>query len=90
MKLCRKEIKTALSEVSVRAQISPEKARKAAQTFSKKIYGHNYYILYKEKYPEQAPKMPKTAEDYTVYAEIFPDKKNDFKTQVWPGFRASV
>ena len=70
--MCIEEIKTALAEVSVRAQISPEKARKAAQTFSKNIYGHNYYLSL---YPEQAPKMPKIAKNYGDYADIFPDKK---------------
>ena len=57
VKLCTEETKTALAEVSVRAQISPDKARKAAQAFSKKTFGHNFYLSYKEKYPEQAPKM---------------------------------
>ena len=57
VKLCTEEVKIVLVEVSVRAQISPEKVRKAAKAFSKKFYGHNYYILYKEKYPEQTPKM---------------------------------
>ena len=70
VKLLTEEIKTALAEVSVRAKISPEKARKATQTFSKKFYGHNYYLLYKQ-YPEQAPKMPKTAKDYADYADTY-------------------
>ena len=76
VKLCTDEIKTALAEVSVRAQISPEKVRRAAQHFQK-IYGHNYYLSYKEKYPEQAPKMRKTAVDFADYADIFmlTDKK---------------
>ena len=56
VKLCT-EVKIVLAEVSVRAQVSPEKVRKAAKAFSKNFYGHNYYILYKEKYPEQTPKM---------------------------------
>ena len=90
VKLCTEEIKAALAEVSVRAQISSEQATNAAQEFSKKIYGHNYYLAYKQKCPEQAPKMPKTPEDYADYADIFPDKKNDWKTQAWPGFRARV
>ena len=34
VKLCTEEKKTALAAVSVRAQISPEKARKAARVFS--------------------------------------------------------
>ena len=75
MKLCTEEIKTPLVEVSVRAQILPEKARKAAQTFSINFYGHNYYLSCKEKNAEQAPKMLKTAEDFADYADIFPDKK---------------
>ena len=49
VKLCTEEIKTALAEVSVRAQVSPEKAHKAAQAFSKNFYGHNYYLSYKAK-----------------------------------------
>ena len=77
VKLCTEKVKTALAEVSVRAQISPEKACKAAQAFSKNFFGHNYYLSYKEKYSEQAPKMPKTAEDYPGYADISSDKKND-------------
>ena len=52
VKFCTEDIKTALAEVSVRSQISPEKARKAAQAFLKKNYDHNYHLLYKEKYPE--------------------------------------
>ena len=72
VKLCTEEIKTALAEVSVRAQISLEKARKAAQAFSKIFI---VTISYKEKYPQQAPKMPKTAEDCSDYVDIFPDKK---------------
>ena len=32
----------------------------------------NYCLSYKEKYPEQ---VPKTAEDYSDYVDIFPDKK---------------
>ena len=43
------EIKTALAKVSVRLQISPQKSHKAAHAFSKKFYGHNFYLLYKEK-----------------------------------------
>ena len=35
VKLCTEEIKTALVKVSVRAHISPEKARKAARDFQK-------------------------------------------------------
>ena len=31
--------------------------------------------LNKEKYPEQAPKMPKNTDDYFDYADILPDKK---------------
>ena len=68
VKLCTEEVKIALVEVSVRAQTSLEKARKAAQAFSKYFYGHNNYHSYKEKYPEEAPKIPKTAEDYANYA----------------------
>ena len=75
VKLCIKEIKTLFAEVSDRAQMSPEKARKTAQAFLKNFYDHNYYLSYNEKYPEQAPKMRKTAEDYADYADIFPDKK---------------
>ena len=69
------EIKTALVDVSVRAQILLEKACNAAQAFLKKIYGHSYYILYNEKHPEQASKMPITADHYADYADIFSDKK---------------
>ena len=43
------EIKTALAKVSVRLQISPQKSHKAAHAFSKKFYGHNFYLFYKEK-----------------------------------------
>ena len=49
--LCAEEIKTALAEVSIKAQISPEKARKPAQAFSKNFYGHSYYLSYEEKIP---------------------------------------
>ena len=52
--LCIEEIKRVLVEVSVRAQISPEKACKESQVFSKKIFGHNYYLWCKEKYLDQA------------------------------------
>ena len=44
--------------------------RKSSQSstgFSKKFYGHNYYLSYKENYPEQD-------EDYADYADIFPAK----------------
>lgn len=37
MKLCTRKIKAALVEVSARAQISSEKARKEVQTFSKNV-----------------------------------------------------
>ena len=74
-KLCTEEIKTALTKVLVRAQILLKKARIAAQAFSKKFYCFNSYILYKEKYPEQAPELLKTVEDYADYADIFPKKK---------------
>ena len=42
----------------IRAQISLEKACKAAQAFLKKIYGHSYYILNNK----NAPKMPVIAD----------------------------
>ena len=35
--------------------------------------------MYKEKYHEEAPKMPKTAEDYHDYGDIFPDEKTNAK-----------
>ena len=63
VKKCTEKIKTA------------EKACKISQAFSKKNYVHNYNLLHKEKYPEQVPKIPKTAEDYANYADLFPDKK---------------
>ena len=44
VKVCTEEIKSALDEVSVVAQISPEKARKAAQAFAKNFYHHDYYL----------------------------------------------
>ena len=62
-------------DVSVRVQILLEKACNAAQAFSKKIYGHSYYILYNEKHPEQSSKMSVTADHYADYADIFSDKK---------------
>ena len=36
--------KSALAEVSVAAQIFPEKARKAVRAFAKNFYGHTYYL----------------------------------------------
>ena len=44
-KLCTEELKRVLAETSVRAQISPEKAPKAALAFSKKFYCQNYYLF---------------------------------------------
>ena len=41
VKVCTEEIKSALSEVSVVAQISPEKARIAAQAFARNFYQPN-------------------------------------------------
>ena len=51
VKLCTEQMKTALAEISVRVQTSPGKAHKAAQAFLwQHFYGHNYYLLCKEKY----------------------------------------
>ena len=49
MKGYTEELKSALANVSVAAEISPEKARLAAQAFSKAFYGHNYYLNPSEK-----------------------------------------
>ena len=78
VEICTEEIKTALAEVSVAAQMSPEKARKAAQAFSKDFYGHQYYLSHSEKFPNQNPtpnKRPRTAEEYADYADIFLEDK---------------
>ena len=71
MKLCTRKIKAALVDVSVRAQISPEKARKEVQTFSKNVMVT--ITIFRIKNLEEAPKMPKTAEDYADHADIFSD-----------------
>ena len=75
VKVCTDEIKSALAEVSVVAQISPEKARKAAQAFARNFYQHNYYLCPQEKNPSHISKKPRTAEDYAAYHDIFPDAK---------------
>ena len=56
VKACTEEIKSALANVSVSAEISPEKARLAAQAFSKSFYGHNYYLNPSEKIQTMKPK----------------------------------
>ena len=61
--------------MSVAAKISPEQARLAAQAYSKNWYNHTYYLSYREKYPEQEIKKPRTAEDYALYSDIYPDTK---------------
>ena len=61
--------------MSVAAQISPEKARRAAQAFAKNFYGHNYYLSPLEKNPNDISKKPKSADDYAAYANVFPDIK---------------
>ena len=38
--------------------------------------------LNKEKCPEKAPKMPKTTDDYSDYADILPDKKTIVKDKL--------
>ena len=38
--------------------------------------------LNKEKYPEQAPKMPKNTDDYSDYTDILPDKKRIAKRKL--------
>ena len=57
--------------------------------FQKKNYGYNYHVSYKEKYPQQAPKMPKTVEDYADYAGIFSDNEQLQNTSM-TRFRAEV
>ena len=66
---------SALAEMTVAAQTSPEKARKGAQAFAKNFYHHQYYLSPKEKDPSYAPKRPRSAADYAVYADVFPDEK---------------
>ena len=73
VKVCTEEIKSALSEVSVVAQISPEKARKAAQAFARDSYQHHYYLSPQEKNPSHISKEPRPAEDKAAYHDIFPD-----------------
>ena len=58
------------------AEISPEKARLAAQTFSKSFYGHTYYLNPSEKHPKYVTKKPRNADDYALYSDVFPDKKS--------------
>ena len=72
---CTEEIKSALANVSVAAEISPEKARLAAQAFSKYFYGHSYYLNPSEKDPEYKSKKPRKADEYASYNDVFPDKK---------------
>ena len=79
MKACTEEIKSALANVSVSAEISPEKARLAAQAFSKSFYGHNYYLNPSEKNPNHETKKPRKADDYAFYNDVFPDKKTIVK-----------
>ena len=49
VKICTEEIKSALANMSVTAEISPEKTGLAAQAFSKTFYGHSYYLNPSEK-----------------------------------------
>ena len=76
VKICTEEIKSALANVSVAAEISPEKARLAAQAFVKTFYGDNYYLYPSEKHTNYETKKPRTADDYAFYSDIFPDKKS--------------
>ena len=76
MRDCTEEIKSALANVSVAAEISTEKARLAAQAFSKFFYEHNYYLNPSEKHPNYETKNPRKAEDYAFYSDVFPDKKS--------------
>ena len=75
VKICTEEIKSALANVSVAAEISPEKARLAAQAFSKYFYGHDYFLNPSEKNLNYEIKKPRKAEDYDFYIDVFPDKK---------------
>ena len=56
VKVCMNEIKCVLSDMSVAAKISLEKARIAAKTFAKIFYGHKYYLSFKDKYSAQTSK----------------------------------
>ena len=75
VKVCTEEIKSALANVSVTAEISPEKARLAAQAFAKTFYGHIYYLNPSEKHTKYETKKPRKADDYAFYSDVFPDKK---------------
>ena len=75
VKECTDEIKSALANVSVAAEISPEKARLAAQAFSKHFYGHEYYLNPSEEDTTYKTKKPRKADDYAFYKYVLPDKK---------------
>ena len=75
VKICTEEIKSALANVSVAAEIYPEKARLAAQAFAKTFYGHNYYLNPSEKHTNYETKKTRTADDNDFYSDTFPDKK---------------
>ena len=72
---CTEEIKSALANVSVAAEVSPEKARLAAQAFSKYFYGHSYYLNPSEKDPIYEIKKPRKADEYAFYNDVFPGNK---------------
>ena len=67
--------------MTVAAQISPEKARKAAQVFAKNFYHHHYYLSAGEKYPSSMQKRPRSKSDYAIYNDIFPSTRtiSDYK-----------
>ena len=75
VKNCTDSIKSALASMTVAAEISPEKARVAAQVFSKLFYKHTYFLSIEEKFPDHIRKKPRTASDYDLYVDVLPDKK---------------
>ena len=75
VKVCTEDIKSALAAMTVAGQTSPEKAKRSAQAFAKHFYHHDYYFSPNEKDPLFTSKKPRSAADYAVYADVFPDDK---------------